>query len=93
MVGRPHRRGAWACFRYPCDPGGPAEKAGIKAGDIVLAVDQKPVKGLADFLRQVWLLGPAGIKVPLKILQDTQINEISVQSADRYQYIQISRQR
>lgn len=74
-------------------PGGPAEKAGIKAGDIVLAVDQKPINGLADFLRQVWLLGPAGIKVPLQILQDMKINQISVQSADRYQYLQVSRQR
>jgi S1-C subfamily serine protease len=73
-------------------PEGPAEKAGIKVGDIVLAVDQTPVKGLADFFRQIWSLGPAGVKVPLGILQGTQVRRISVQSADRYQFLQVSRQ-
>jgi S1-C subfamily serine protease len=74
-------------------PGGPAEKAGIKVGDIILAVDQTPVKGLADFFRQIGRLGPAGVKVPLSILQETKVRRISVQSADRYQFLQISRQR
>jgi S1-C subfamily serine protease len=73
-------------------PGGPADKAGIKVGDIVLAVDQTPVKGLADFFRQIWSQGPAGVKVTLGILQDTQVRRISVQSADRYQFLQVSRQ-
>ena len=73
-------------------PGGPAEKAGIKVGDIILTVDQTPVKGLADFFRQIGRLGPAGVKVPLSILQDTEVREISVLSADRYQYLQVSRQ-
>jgi len=76
-------------------PEGPAEKAGIKVGDIVLEVDQTPVKGLADFFRQIWRLGPAGVTVPLSILslQDTQVRHINVQSADRYQFLQVSRQR
>ena len=74
-------------------PGGPAEKAGVKVGDIVLEVGQTPVKGLADFFRQVWQLGAAGTTVPLSILQGTQVRRVSVQSADRYQYLQVSRQR
>jgi S1-C subfamily serine protease len=73
-------------------PGGPAEKAGIKPGDIILAVNQTPVKGLADFFRQIRALGPAGVKVPLNILQETRVRDISVQSADRYQFLQVSRQ-
>ena len=73
-------------------PGGPADKAGIKKGDIILAVDQTPVKGLTGFFRQIWSLGPAGVKVPLEILQDTQVRRIIVESADRYQYLQVSRQ-
>jgi len=74
-------------------PGGPAEKAGIKVGDIILAVGQTPVKGLADFFRQIRRLGSAGVRVPLSILRETQIRKISVNSADRYQFLQISRQR
>ena len=74
-------------------PGGPAEKAGLKAGDIILAVNKNPVKGLADFFRQSWALGPAGVTVPLSILQETQVRDISVQSADRYQFLKVSRQR
>jgi S1-C subfamily serine protease len=72
--------------------GGPAEKAGIKPGDIVLKVNQKPVKGLSDFYRKVWALGKAGVEVPLSVLQETQIRDILVQSADRYQYYEISSQ-
>lgn len=74
-------------------PGGPAEKAGLKPGDIILAVNKKAVKGLADFFRQSWALGAAGVKVPLSILQETQIRDINVQSSDRYQFLKESRQR
>ncbi len=74
-------------------PGGPAAKAGVKAGDIVVAVNQKPVKGLAQFFRQIWATGPAGVKVTLSILQETQVQDIGVQSADRYRFLNVSRQR
>ncbi len=74
-------------------PEGPAAKAGIKAGDVVVAVNQKPVKGLAQFFRQVWASGPAGVKVTLSILQETQVREISVPTADRYRFLKVSRQR
>ena len=73
-------------------PGGPAAKAGIKAGDIVVAVNQKPVKGLAQFFRQIWATGPAGVKVSLSILQETQVRDIGVMSADRYRFLKVNRQ-
>jgi S1-C subfamily serine protease len=79
-------------FIIRATPGGPADKAGIKKGDIVLAVDQTPVKDLAEFFRQIWKLGPAGVKIPLEILQDTKVRRISVESADRYQFLRVSRQ-
>jgi S1-C subfamily serine protease len=66
---------------------GPAEKAGLQQADIILMVDKKRVKGLADYYRQVWALGQAGVDVPLRVLQGDQIRDIIVQSADRDQYM------
>src|SRR3954466_14950024 len=37
-------------------PGGPAEKAGLKRGDVVVGVNGEPPKNLADFYRKVWAL-------------------------------------
>ncbi len=66
---------------------GPAEKAGLQRDDIILMVDKKMVKGLADYYRQVWALGQAGVAVPLRVLQGIQIRDIIVHSSDRDQYM------
>ena len=66
----------------------PSEKAGIKAGDIILAVNKQEVHGMADFYRKVWALGKAGVDVPLRILQGIQIRDIVVRSTAGNQYRQ-----
>lgn len=66
--------------------GGPAEKAGLKPGDIILTVDGQTVYGLSHFYRKVWAIGNAGVQVPLSILQGTKVREIKVRSMDRYQH-------
>ena len=68
--------------------GSPSEKAGIKSGDIILAVNKQEVKGMADFYRKVWTLGKGGVDVPLRILQGVQIRDIVVHSTARSQYEQ-----
>ena len=73
-------------------PGGPAEKAGIKAGDLVVAVDRSAVKGLSDFFRQIWDMGPAGVEVPLQVLRESEIRQFSIQTMDRYKFLKVSRQ-
>ncbi|MFQ5842459.1 MAG: S1C family serine protease, partial [Thermodesulfobacteriota bacterium] len=60
---------------------GPAAEAGLQPNDIILAVDKKAVKGLADFCRKVWALGSAGVDVPLSVLRGTQIRDLTVHSA------------
>ncbi len=65
--------------------GGPAEKVGMKPGDIVLAVDGKEVGSLSDFYRKIWAIGNAGVQVPLSILQGNKIRDIKVHSIDRHQ--------
>lgn len=70
-------------------PGSPAEKAGVKVGDLILTVKGEAVKGLGDFYRKIWALGNAGVEVPLTILQGIQIREIKVRSADRHQFLML----
>jgi serine protease Do len=67
-------------------PDGPAERAGLKSGDIVLAVGSEEVKTLADFYKRIWERGPAGAEVPLKVLQGAQVRDVTVRSIDRVEY-------
>jgi S1-C subfamily serine protease len=79
-----HRR----VFATRVTPGGPAEQAGIQADDLLLKVNGKAVEGLADFYREVWSLGNAGVEVTLSLLRGTEIRDITVRSGDRYQFLQ-----
>jgi S1-C subfamily serine protease len=72
---------------------GPAEKGGLKVGDIILTVDKKEVNGLADFYRKVWAMGKPGVEVPLTLLQGIQVKQITVKSGDRYQYYPLKPQK
>ncbi len=68
---------------------GPAQKAGIEPGDIVIGIGDAGVSSMADLYRKVWALGKAGVDVPLKILHGTDVEERVVHSADRYQFLKL----
>ncbi|MBS0337990.1 MAG: serine protease [Proteobacteria bacterium] len=67
-------------------PDGPAERAGVHRGDILIGVGGEEVASLADFYRKIWARGTAGIEVPLRVLQGTQIRDLNVRSIDRVDY-------
>jgi len=67
-------------------PGGPADKAGLKTGDILLGIGGEEVSTLADFYRKLWARGSAGSAIPLKVLQGMQIRDVTVRSIDRVEY-------
>jgi S1-C subfamily serine protease len=62
---------------------GPAQKANLKTGDIVLAVAGNEVSGLAEFYRRIWSLGEAGVEVPLLLYREGRTVELRVASTDR----------
>lgn len=72
-------------------PESPASKAGIQPGDVVVSVGGETPRDLADFYRKVWARGPAGVEVPLGILQGTAMRDVTLNSIDRRQHLRLGR--
>jgi S1-C subfamily serine protease len=70
-------------------PDCPAHKAGLRAGDVILRVDDAPVDDLANMFRAIWSLGSAGVDIPMSILRDSRRIEKIVHSADRVAFQRI----
>ncbi|MGZ8267841.1 MAG: S1C family serine protease [Burkholderiales bacterium] len=68
-------------------PNGPAHRAGVKAGDMVLGVGTLRITSLADFFRAVWRLGAAGVDVPLTLARSGDVLRVTVKSADRADFL------
>ena len=71
--------------------GGPAARAGIEPGDVIVRVAREPVADLGDLYRRVWAVGPAGAAVPLTIVRGGAAVELSVRSGDRYAHFRTPR--
>jgi len=65
---------------------GPADRAGIREGDIVLGVGSDAVKTHEDLYKKMWSLGAAGVEVPLRLLQGADVRDVKVRSIDRFEY-------
>ena len=70
-------------------PGGPADQAGIKRGDMIVGVKGEPPKNLADFYRKVWAQGEAGANVPLDVLQDNEVRRVDIKSINRLDHLKL----
>jgi S1-C subfamily serine protease len=66
---------------------GPAKKADIRNGDIVLSVAGKEVRDLAGFFRRIWAQGEAGVDVPLTIYRDGETVDVQVKSSERGRFL------
>ena len=70
-------------------PGGPADKAGLKRGDVIVGVKGEQPKSLGDFYRKIWAQGAAGVSVPLDVLQDSEVRRVEVKSIDRLDHLKL----
>lgn len=68
-------------------PKGPAARAEIKTGDVVVAVKGERVSTLAGFYRKVWALGRAGVEVPLTLYREGVTFDVRVNSSDRTKFL------
>ncbi len=64
-------------------PRGPAAAAGLREGDVLWAVRDESVTGLADFYRKIWASGPAGTEIPIEVVREGRTVWVRVKSADR----------
>jgi S1-C subfamily serine protease len=70
---------------------GPAQRADLRTGDVVLSVGGAEVKNLAELYRKVWSLGAAGTEVPLNIYRDGKSFAARVKSSDRNRFLKAPR--
>jgi S1-C subfamily serine protease len=62
---------------------GPAARAELKAGDVILAVNGDKVTSQTQFYRKLWSLGPAGVDVPLTVYHEGVTFDVVLASTDR----------
>ena len=66
---------------------GPAKRAGLRAGDAILAVAGEEVSDLAGLFRRTWSLGAAGVDVPLTVDREGDVFDVRVTSGDRRSFL------
>jgi len=72
-------------------PGGPADKADIRAGDRIVAVGDTEVGDLITLWRAIWARGNAGATVPLTLARARARLQAAVTSADRQSFLKAPR--
>jgi S1-C subfamily serine protease len=70
---------------------GPAQKADLRTGDVLLSVAGAEVRDLAGLYRKIWSLGGAGREIPMAIYRDGSTIETRVKSGDRNRFFKAPR--
>jgi S1-C subfamily serine protease len=70
---------------------GPAARAELKAGDVILAINGDKITSQADFYRKLWALGPAGVDVPLTVHHEGVTFDVVLASTDRARLLKAPR--
>jgi S1-C subfamily serine protease len=70
-------------------PGSPAERSGLKRGDIIVGIDGAVTRTLGEFYRKLWSTGVAGVTVRLDVLQSGDARRVEVPSANRLDHLKL----
>jgi S1-C subfamily serine protease len=70
---------------------GPAARAELKAGDVILAVSGEKISSLVGFYRKLWSLGTAGVDVPLTVYHEGVTFDVVLTSTDRAKLLKAPR--
>jgi S1-C subfamily serine protease len=70
---------------------GPAQRAGLRTGDVVRAIGGEEVRSLAGMFRRIWSLGQAGVAIPIRLDRDGRTVEQKIASADRSRFFKAPR--
>ena len=74
---------------------GPADKAGLSVGDLIIGVNDISIGDQEDFYRKLWSSGEPGQVIKLNIvpqqLKKLQIQELDIKSGDRSKWLKIKR--
>ena len=70
---------------------GPAARAELKAGDVILAVNGEKISSQPGFYRKLWALGPAGVDVPLTVHHEGVTFDVVLTSTDRAKLLKAPR--
>lgn len=60
-------------------PGGPADRAGIKAGDVIIEVNGKKINDTVDLQNQI-MKNPPGTEIRVKVLRDGKVQEFMIKT-------------
>jgi S1-C subfamily serine protease len=70
-------------------PGGPADKAGVKRGDVIISVNGETTTSLPDFYRKLWAKGSAGALIGLDVRNNNTVQHFDIQSINRLDHLKL----
>lgn len=69
---------------------GPAHKAGVEAGDRIVAIGKERPRSLAELYRAIWASGEAGTVVAVEVERNGVRQTIEVKSVDRREHLRLN---
>jgi S1-C subfamily serine protease len=66
---------------------GPAQRANLRTGDLVISVGGVEVSNRAGLFRRMWAQGDAGVVVPMLIYREGKTFEVKGESSDRNRFL------